>query len=85
MKHRIGIEPNLTQVKDLLSSKGYQVESVDTKNDTSVLSKKFDAIVVTGMNTNFLGINDTSTKAVVINAEGMTANEVYEELQSRLS
>ena len=84
MKHKVAVEPNLTQVKDLLTSRGFQVESANIGNDASKFQNNYDAIIVTGLNTNTLGINDTSTKAVIINADGLTADEIFNQLQSRL-
>ncbi|EPR13838.1 YkuS family protein [Ruminiclostridium papyrosolvens] len=82
MNQKIAIEPNLTPIKDYLTKKGYNVENMDygqgaTKNN-------FDAIIVAGVETNIMGIQDTSSKAIVINADGMTEEQVYQELQSRL-
>ncbi len=82
MNQKIAIEPNLTPIKDYLTKKGYSVETMDygqgaTKNN-------YDAIIVAGVETNIMGIQDTSSKAVVINADGMTEEQVYQELQSRL-
>lgn len=85
MKQKIAIEPNLTPIKDFLSDKGYQVESIEFNERSAQLNDNFDAYVVTGLNTNFLGVNDTETKAVVINASGMKPDQVYKELQQRLS
>ncbi len=82
MNQKIAIEPNLTPIKDYLTKKGYTVENMDygqgaTKNN-------YDAIIVAGVETNIMGIQDTSSKAIVINADGMTEEQVYQELQSRL-
>lgn len=86
MKHRIAIEPNLTPIKDYLTDKGYQVESINLNKETAKAAEmnKYDAYVVTGLNSNFMGIENTNTKAVVIKVEGMTPEQVYHELQMRL-
>ncbi|MDF2523450.1 MAG: hypothetical protein K0R31_1091 [Clostridiales bacterium] len=84
MNQKIAVERHLTQVKDLLSSKGYQVDIVDTGEVSASKIKDYSAIVINGLSENFLGIQDTSTKAAVINAEGMSADEVYKEIQTRL-
>jgi hypothetical protein len=42
--------------------------------------KKYDAVVVSGMNTNLLGMSDTNTKAAVINADGKTPEQVAGEI-----
>ncbi|MCX7748425.1 MAG: YkuS family protein [Clostridia bacterium] len=89
MKQKIAIEANLTPIKDYLSNKGFQVESVDISPNSAKEAKqgfdKYDAFVVTGLNSNFLGIQDTTTKAVVIDATGLTPDEVYSQLKNRLS
>ncbi|MCR4435255.1 MAG: YkuS family protein [Clostridiales bacterium] len=83
--HSIAIEPNLTPIKDYLSSKGYHVESMSfDRSASSWQAKNFDAIIVTGLNDNLAGINDTNTKAVVIEAKGLTPEQILHELQLRL-
>ena len=84
MKQKIAVESELTPVRNFLSSKGYQVESVHLGEITKNETHKFDAFVVTGMDENFLGINDTISKAIVLDAAGMTPEQVYHELQLRL-
>lgn len=83
MKQKIAIEPNLTPIKDFLSSKGYSVDSINYGEGSVKFNKGYDAFIVTGMDTNFMGINDTDSKAVVINAKGLTAEQVYHELQTK--
>lgn len=84
MDKTIAVENNLTPISEYLAEKGYKVENIDfgqgefTKN-----LDKYDAVVVTGMNENFLGVHDTVTKAPVINAKGMTKEDVYNEISSR--
>ncbi len=84
MNQRVAVEPNLTPVKELLSSKGYQVDSMNVSGNTSMAAGNYDAYIVTGMNSNFMGMGNTSSKALVIDATGLTAEQVYQELQSRL-
>ncbi|MFZ5990090.1 MAG: YkuS family protein [Bacillota bacterium] len=84
MKRKIGIEDDLEPVKEYLTNKGYEVKNIDFAEDTSKLTNKFDAFVVTGINSNMMGIHDTSTKAVIIDAAGMSPEQVYHELESRL-
>lgn len=84
MEHRIAIEPSLTPIKDYLTDKGFHVESMSIDRNAAKHGIDYDAIIVTGMNTNLAGINDTETKALVIDAAGLTPEEVYRQLQSRL-
>lgn len=83
MEGKIAIEPKLTPVKEYLTKKGYQVESINLSDKPSKNLESYDAIVVTGLNSNTLGIQDTETKAVVINADGLTPEEVAKELERR--
>lgn len=82
---KIGIERSLTNVKEYLDQNNLQAIEMDCpKKDTKRALNKYDAIIVSGQDSNFLGIQDTSTNTPVINAGGKTAEEVYQELQSRL-
>ena len=74
MKGKIAIEPALSNVKSYLTENGYDVVSM-----TSDL-RGYDAIVVTGLSKNLLGIQNTDTKAVVINADGLTPQEIANRL-----
>lgn len=82
MKGKIAVEQNLTPVKDYLSGEGYDVECIDFNEQSSANLQGFDAIVVTGQDSNFLGINDTQTAAPVINADGLTPEEVAGRIES---
>ncbi|MBF8983530.1 YkuS family protein [Lutibacter sp. B2] len=82
MMKRVAVEKSLKNVKDYLTDKGYDVSEIkNTKNNMN----NFDAIVVSGQNSNFLGIQNTSTKASIVNASGMSVEDVYNELSNRFS
>ncbi|HHV60590.1 MAG TPA: YkuS family protein [Clostridiaceae bacterium] len=76
----VGVESKLTPVREFLKSKGYNVQNIDFKNE-SPRNDSYDAYIVSGMSMNFMGMQDTNTKAVVINADGMTPEEVYDHLK----
>lgn len=77
---RVAVEHSLSEISNMLRDNGYEV--VDLGNWQQVV----DAIVITGQDINVLGDeNKTITSAPVINAEGMTANEVFHEVNVRLS
>ncbi|HHT48119.1 MAG TPA: YkuS family protein [Firmicutes bacterium] len=78
-KYRIAVENGLTQIEDALRQEGYQV--VDPEESGS----NVDAVVITGMDENLMGITDMMTTGVVIDASGLDANEVLTELERRLS
>lgn len=81
----IGIQKGLNTVKDYLQNSGYQTYEVDTtnKNNTTTL-KSFDALIVTGMDDNEMGYDNTSTKIPVVNANGMTPEDVKKFLDTNL-
>ncbi|WZL71597.1 YkuS family protein [Clostridiaceae bacterium 35-E11] len=79
---KIAVEQSLENVKDYLRNRGYDVTDIES---TQSNAKDFDAMVVSGQNSNFLGMHDTNTKAFVINAKGMSVEDIHKELNNRLS
>jgi galactitol-specific phosphotransferase system IIB component len=74
---KIGIERALSDIGDYLSKQGYSVQVLNESTENS--SSKFsglDAIVSSDYDTDALGYSDTETKVPVINASGMTAEDV---------
>lgn len=80
MKKRIAVEQSLTNVTEALREKGYDV--VDLKSAEDV--KNCAACVVTGIDSNVMGTHDTATKAPVIEANGLSADEVCREIEGRI-
>lgn len=78
---KVAVEKNLTNIKEYLKNQGYQVSSLDT--NTGNLDS-FDAIVLTGQDNDIMGIEDTQTDAVIIEAAGMTPQEVYYEIENSI-
>jgi len=74
---RVAVEDSLQQVRDFLINKGYDV--VDLGHEV----KKVDAVVISGQDKDMMGMHDITTTAPVINAQGLTAQEVYQELSNR--
>lgn len=85
MSLKVAVEKDLSPVKDYLSNKGYIVDTVDINKEFLKGMDEYDAVVVTGMNKNFLGVEDVNTGAVVIEAKGLTAEQVYNEITNRFS
>ena len=84
MKKKIAVEPDLKPVKELLSKKGYEVHDIDYSVEFSNEVNNFDGLVVTGLNSNYLGAHNTNTKSTVVDAAGMSAEQIYHELQQKL-
>ncbi|MDI6707187.1 MAG: YkuS family protein [Bacillota bacterium] len=78
MSQKIGVEDTLGQVKQYLTEKGYEVKSLRDN------PKSYDAIVVSGQDEDFMGIQDTMTKVPVIDARGLTSEQVYDRLKMSL-
>jgi galactitol-specific phosphotransferase system IIB component len=82
---KIGIEKSLTNVKEYLEQNNVEaVVMSEEKKDSKRALKKYDAIVASGLDSNFLGMQDTMTKTPVISADGKTVEEVYNEIKNRL-
>lgn len=78
---KIGVEASLTNVQQLLKEKGYEVVELKQESDAA----NCDCCVVTGLDSNVMGMHDTVTQAPVIEASGLTAEEVCQEVESRFS
>lgn len=79
MKAIIGVQNTLSPVKQYLSEKGFEVRNFDGHQ-----SQEYDAIVLSGQSKNFLGMEDTATRVPVIDARGLTPEEVYNRLRESL-
>lgn len=83
---KIGIEEGLSNIAEYLKKEGYSVEILGANIENNVCKcKNYDAIVTSDRNTNMMGISDTSTEIPVINASGMTEQEVKNMIEKRVS
>lgn len=80
---KVGVEKTLSNVKQYLEGKDCTVEILESSNKENKRAlDKYDAIVVTGADTNLLGMQDTLTNTRVITAQGKNAEEIYNEIQA---
>ncbi len=80
---KVGVEKTLSNVRQYLESKDCTVETLESGNKENRRAlDKYDAIVVTGADTNLLGMQDTLTNTRVISAQGKNAEEIYNEIQA---
>ncbi|WCK53575.1 YkuS family protein [Aneurinibacillus sp. Ricciae_BoGa-3] len=77
---KIGVEQSLTDVKDALQSRGYQVTELARAED----ARGCDCCVITGLDQNMMGIQNIAVDGPVINAHGLTAEQVCREVESRI-
>ncbi len=82
---KIAIEKTLTDVRDILESNNYKVDILDDNiRNSSTTLDQYDAIVVTGAESNVMGFQNAETVTQIINAKGKTAEEVYSEISDRV-
>jgi len=74
---RVAIEQTLGSVKEYLQNNGFDV--VDLNQHLT----QVDAIVISGQDKDVLGMQDITTTAPVINAEGLTPEEVHQQLTNQ--
>ncbi|MCG1020460.1 MULTISPECIES: YkuS family protein [Sutcliffiella] len=78
---KIGVEQSLTDVQEALQQKGYDVVQLTNEND----AKGCDCCVVTGIDNNVMGISNSVTAGSVIEASGMTADQICQQVESRIN
>ncbi|MFC7786165.1 MULTISPECIES: YkuS family protein [Rossellomorea] len=80
MTRRIGVEQSLQNVVQALREKGHDVVELKQESDANGC----DCCVVTGMDSNVMGIQNVATQGSVIEASGLSADEVCQQVESRL-
>ncbi|MED1201559.1 YkuS family protein [Heyndrickxia acidicola] len=77
---KIGVEQSLTNVQEVLREKGYEIKELKNEND----AKGCDCCVVTGGDENVMGIQTITTEGSVIDASGLSAEEICHQVESKL-
>jgi hypothetical protein len=77
---KIGVEQSLTNIQQALKEKGHEVVELRQESDAT----NCDCCVVSGLDSNMMGMHDTYTKGSVIDANGMSADEVCHHVESKL-
>ena len=81
---KVAVEKGLGDVEQYLSNQGYSVQEFERNSiENSSFYNGFDAVVVTGESMNVMGFEDTKTKVPQIIADGLTAEEVKNQLDTR--
>lgn len=78
---RIAVEPGLTPIQEYLSEKGYQVDALDTSRLRQGGADPYAAIVISGQDQNMMGMQDLIADCPVINAHGLTPEQVHDRLR----
>lgn len=77
---KVGVEQSLTNVQQALREKGFEVVELRRESD----ARDCACCVVTGLDSNVMGMTDTFTKGSIIEANGMSADEVCQEVANRV-
>lgn len=78
---RVAIEPGLGPFQDALKDAGFEV--VELRRPESLRTLGAHAVVVSGLDSDFMGITD-SREAPVVTAAGRTPEEVVDEVRRSL-
>ncbi|MCM3214597.1 YkuS family protein [Niallia taxi] len=78
---RIGVEQALTNISEALREKGHEI--VDLKQESD--AQGCDCCVVSGIDSNVMGMQDTQMQGSVIEANGLSADEVCQQVEQRTS
>jgi hypothetical protein len=73
------VEQSLTNVSEALRERGYDVIDLRQESD----AQSCDCCVITGIDSNVMGMQDTVTKGPVIEANGLSADEVCRQVDQR--
>ncbi|NKE06020.1 YkuS family protein [Bacillus selenatarsenatis] len=79
MMARVGVEQSLTNISEALRERGHDVVELRSEAD----SQGCDCCVVTGIDSNVMGMQDVSTQGSVIEANGLSAEEVCRQIDQR--
>lgn len=77
---RVGVEESLSNITSALREKGYDV--VELKQESDV--QGCECCVVTGIDSNVMGMSDASIQGPVIEANGLSADEVCRQVEQRM-
>ncbi|WP_368503922.1 YkuS family protein [Alkalihalophilus sp. As8PL] len=78
---KIGVEQSLTDVQQELQAKGYDIVQLRNEQD----SQGCDCCVITGQDQNMMGLQNAAIDGAVINASGMTAQDVCQQVEQKLN
>lgn len=82
----IGVEKGLTNVAQYLESQGYSVQILGENIQSNVVKyDNLDAIVTADYNSDMMGFSDTLTKVPVINASGLSAEDVKKMIDEKIN
>jgi hypothetical protein len=81
---KVAVEANLSPVREFLSRQGYQVDTLDANQLENLGQKQanYSAVVISGSDQNLMEIQNVVVNCPVINAHGMTPEEIHQRIQA---
>ncbi|MGP7816687.1 YkuS family protein [Niallia sp. 01092] len=77
---KVGVEQSLSNISEALKNKGYDVVELKQESDANGC----DCCVVSGGDSNVMGMQDTEMQGSVIEASGLSAEEVCSQVDQRI-
>ncbi|BBW96863.1 YkuS family protein [Geobacillus sp. FSL W8-0032] len=77
---KIGVEPSLTDVQEALRERGHDVVPLRGEQD----AKGCDCCVITGLDANVAGMQNAVTSGPVVEASGLSAEEICQKVEEKL-
>jgi galactitol-specific phosphotransferase system IIB component len=84
LKAKVAVESDLTTVSDYLEEQGYQVIEFMHSEEIADELQEVGAIITSGMHENLMGMEDIETEAIMIEANGLTPEEIGDMLEQQL-
>ncbi|GFN22705.1 MAG: YkuS family protein [Thermoanaerobacteraceae bacterium] len=84
MVKRIAVEDTISAIGDHLEEQGFEVDRVDMSNLTGDQLKNYSVLVISGQDSNMMGMEDITAGVPVIQAVGKTPAQVAQMVRERL-
>lgn len=76
---RVGVEQSLTNISEALRERGHDVVEIRSEAD----AQGCDYCVITGIDSNVMGMQDVTIQGSVIEANGLSAEEVLRQIDQK--
>lgn len=80
---KVAVENSLSSIKQVLQNNGYEV--VNLEDGGAAQSNDVQCCIISGLDKNVMGMADVTTQASIINADGMTDEQVLQQVQQTVS
>jgi len=79
---KIAVQKGLDPIRNYLSSEGYTVKEFDNrKKNAGNFLNRYDVVIVTGENQDIMGVEETISSTPIIDATGMTGEEIKNQIE----